>query len=87
MKTLPTILCAVTVLAASSAQAFLGFGGSSTNKPPKLHVLMQPANDYIEEAQVCELNGDGDKAIEFYKKALEELNKIVDENPERAETA
>ena len=80
MKTLPTILCAVTVLAASSAQAFLGFGGSSTNKPPKLHVLMQPANDYIEEAQVCELNGDGDKAIEFYKKALEE-------NPERAETA
>lgn len=87
MKTLPTILCAVTVLAASSAHAFLGFGGSSTNKPPKLHVLMQPANDYIEEAQVCELNGDGDKAIEFYKKALEELNKIVDENPERAETA
>ena len=71
---------------AVQSQAFLGFG-SSKDKPPKLHVLMRTANDYIEEAQVCELNGDGDKAIEFYKKALDELDKIVAEKPERAETA
>ena len=87
MKTIQTFLFAVSLLAAVDAQALWGFGGSSTNKPPKLHVLMQPANDYIEEAQVCELNGDGDKAIEYYKKALEELEKIVADNPGRAETA
>lgn len=86
MKTAKTAICAIIALAAASSQAFLGFG-SSDKKPPKLHVLMQEANDYIEEAQVCELNGDGDKAIEFYKKALAELDKIVAENPERAETA
>ena len=86
MKIKTTILCIVAALAATPSFAFLGFG-SSTNKPPKLHVLMQTANDYIEEAQVCELNGDGDKAIDYYKKALAELDKIVAENPERAETA
>ena len=86
MKITTTILCIVAALSATQSFAFLGFG-SSTNKPPKLHVLMQPANDLIEEAQVCELNGDGDKAIEYYKKALEALSKIVEENPERAETA
>ena len=62
MKIKTTLLCIAAALAATQAFAFLGFG-SSTNKPPKLHVLMQTANDYIEEAQVCELNGDGDKAI------------------------
>ena len=87
MKTAKTLLFALALLAAGASHAFLGFGGSSTNKPPKLHVLMQTANDYIEEAQACELDGDGDKAIEFYKKALAELDRIVAENPERAETA
>ncbi len=87
MKITTTILCIAAALAATPSMAFLGFGGSSTNKPPKLHVLMQTANDYIEEAQVCELNGDGDKAIDYYKKALEELDRIVAENPGRAETA
>lgn len=86
MKIKTTILCIIAALAATPSLAFLGFG-SSTNKPPKLHVLMQTANDYIEEAQVCELNGDGDKAIDYYKKAMAELDKIVEENPERAETA
>ncbi len=87
MKIKTTILFVAATLAAAPLMAFWGFGGSSTNKPPKLHVLMQTANDYIEEAQVCELNGDGDKAIDYYKKALAELDKIVAENPERAETA
>ena len=87
MNIAKTLLLAAAAVAAAHAHAFLGFGGSSTNKPPKLHVLMQTANDYIEEAQLQELNGDADKAIELYKKALEELDRIADENPERAETS
>ena len=87
MKNLTPLWAALAVVAALDAQAFLGFGNSSTNKPPKLHVLMQPANDYIEEAQLCELNGDADKALENYRKALEELNRVASENPDRADTA
>ena len=87
MKIKTTTICIIATLAAMPSLAFWGFGGSSTNKPPKLHVLMQTANDYIEEAQVYELNGDGDAAIDFYKKAIAELDRIAAENPERAETS
>ena len=71
---------------ALSANAFLFFS-SNTNRPPKLHVLLQPANELIEEAQMFELNGDADKAVENYKKAIEELERIAAENEDRAGTA
>ena len=58
----------------------------STNKPPRLHRLLEKANDYIELAEDDALSGEGDKAIENYRLALKELDRVEEEHPERAET-
>ena len=59
----------------------------STNAPPRLHRLLQQANDYIELAQDASLEGDADKAIENYRLALAELDRVEAENPDRAASA
>ncbi len=71
----------------ASASWYWPFGGDSddTNAPPRLHRLLEKANDYIELAEDESLNGEGDKAIELYRQALDELDRIERENPDRAE--
>ena len=64
-----------------------GSDEDSTNAPPRLHRLLEPANDYIELAQDASLNGDADKAIENYRLALGELDRVESEYPDRAETS
>lgn len=59
----------------------------STNRPPRLHLLLEQANDYIELAEDESLKGDADKALDYYRQALDELFRVQHENPERAETA
>ena len=49
-----------------------GTDEDSTNAPPRLHRLLEPANDYIELAQDASLDGDTAKALENYRLALEE---------------
>lgn len=63
-----------------------GLDPDSTNKPPRLHRLLEKANDYIELAEDEALAGEGDKAIENYRLALAELDRVEEENPERAES-
>lgn len=62
------------------------FDRDSTNKPPRLHRLLEKANDYIEAAESEALDGNGDKAIENYRNALAELDRVERENRDRAET-
>ena len=62
-----------------------GHDEDSTNAPPRLHRLLEKANDYIELAEDEALNGNADKAIENYKLALGELDRVEAENPDRAE--
>ena len=52
-------------------------------KPPRLSELMEPASLMIDEAS--DLAGDGkiDEAVEKYRKALTELDRIEEENPDR----
>ena len=64
-----------------------GTDEDSTNAPPRLHRLLGPASDYIELAQDASLNGEADKAIENYRLALGELDRIEAEHPDRAETS
>lgn len=89
MKRVILLFAAAVLLVAPSARAFSLFGDddSNTNKPPRLHILLQPANDLIEQAQMDELNGDPDKAIEHYQKAIAELEAVAKKYPERAQTA
>ena len=64
-----------------------GADRDSTNAPPRLHRLLEPANDYIELAQDASLNGDVDKALENYRLALDELDRVESEHPDRAASA
>ena len=64
-----------------------GTDEDSTNAPPRLHRLLEPANDYIELAQDASLNGDTAKALENYRLALEELDRVEAEHPDRAASA
>lgn len=57
----------------------------STNTPPRLHRLLEQANDYIELAEDESLKGEADKALDYYHQALDELFRVQRENPERAE--
>lgn len=63
-----------------------GLDPDGTNKPPRLHRLLEKANDYIELAEDEALAGEGDKAIENYRLALAELDRVEEEHPERAES-
>ena len=58
----------------------------NTNKPPRLHRLLEKANDFIELAEDESLKGDADKALDYYRQALDELGRVRAENPDRAET-
>ena len=64
-----------------------GSDEDSTNAPPRLHRLLEPANDYIELAQDASLNGDAEKAIENYRLALGEFDRVEAEHPDRAESS
>lgn len=62
------------------------FDPDSTNKPPRLHRLLEKANEHIELAEDEALEGNGDKAVEQYRLALRELDRVELENPDRAES-
>ena len=84
-------LLAICILfAATCAQAawYWPFTSSedNTNKPPRLHRLLEKANDFIELAEDETINGEADKALDYYYQALDELRRVQFENPDRAET-
>ena len=83
------LFAAVCALALSASAAWywpFDFDPDSTNKPPRLHRLLEKANEYIELAEDEALGGNGDKAIENYRLALKELDRVEAENPDRAES-
>ena len=86
------ILCLISavLLCAATAQAawYWPFGSDedSPDRPPRLHRLLENANDLIEQAEDASLDGDAEKALELYNSALTNLVDIANQNPERAET-
>ena len=83
------ILFAVACTLCARGAWYWPFGSDedSTHAPPRLHRLLEPANDYIELAQDASLNGDSEKAIENYRLALGELDRVEAEHPDRAESS
>ena len=75
------ILFAVACTLCARGAWYWPFGSDedSTNAPPRLHRLLEPAND--------SLNGDSEKAIENYRLALGELDRVEAEYPDRAESS
>ena len=88
MKTTLFLLAGTLTLCAQGAWYWpFGADRDSTNAPPRLHRLLEPANDFIELAQDASLEGDTAKALENYRFALEELDRVETEYPDRAASA
>ena len=89
MKQMIFSIAAVAALAAAPLRAawYWPFGDNedSPDRPPRLHRLLENANDLIEQAEDAALDGDVDKALDLYNSALTNLVDIADKNPDRAE--
>ena len=57
----------------------------SPDAKPRLHRLLENANDLIEQAEDAALDGDAEKALELYNSALTNLVDVAAKNPDRAE--
>lgn len=77
----------VSVAMPACAAWYWPFGNDedSPDRPPRLHRLLENANDLIEQAEDASLEGDAEKALELYNSALTNLVDIADKNPDRAE--
>ena len=78
------LTCAVLPVRAAWYWPF-GNDEDSPDQPPRLHRLLENANDLIEQAEDASLDGDAEKALELYNAALTNLVDIAARNPDRAE--
>lgn len=53
---------------------------------PRISELMEPATELIDEASDLAADGKIDESVEKYRKALDEIDRIERENPERAKS-
>ena len=86
-KTVVMLASALALCAQGAWYWPFGTDEDGTNAPPRLHRLLEPANDYIELAQDASLDGDTAKALENYRLALDELDRVESEYPDRAASA
>ena len=64
------------------------FGSDDVSEDaPRISELMESATELIDEASDLAADGKVDESVEKYRKALDELNRIERENPERAKSA
>lgn len=85
------IVAMLVVALAGAAQAswYWPFGSNDDEKKkeqPRLSELMEAASTAIDNASDLAAEGKVDEAVAEYRKALEELDKVERENPERAAT-
>ena len=88
MKQIVLFVAAVVALMAAPARAawYWPFGNDEdSDEKPRLHRLLENANDLIEQAEDASLDGDAERALELYNSALTNLVDIADKNPDRAE--
>ena len=69
----------------ASASWYWPFGGDDEDRPKRVSELMEPASKLIDSASDYVEDGKIDEAVEEYRKALAELDRIEIENPERAD--
>ena len=88
MRRVALFSIALSLACGVQASWYWPFGSDAVEEDaPRISELMEPATELIDEAS--DLAGDGkiDESIEKYRKALDELSRIEQENPERAKSA
>lgn len=87
MRKLCTFAAALALVLGAEASWYWPFGSSDDDASApvrRLSELMEPASRLIDEASDLAADGKSQEAVEKYREALSELDRIETENPERA---
>lgn len=80
------LVCIFALAFTAQASWYWPFGSDDVDekkKPPRLSELMEPASLLIDEASDLAADGKTTEAVDKYREALKELDRIERENPER----
>ena len=83
------VIFSFTLVLACGVQAswYWPFGSDDeSGDEPRISELMEPATELIDEASDLAADGKIDESVEKYRKALDEIDRIERENPERAKS-
>ena len=83
MKQLLSFALVFALCARAGASWYWPFSSSDEKKPPRVSELMEPASVMIDEAYDLADEGKTSEAVEKYRAALAELDRIEAENPDR----
>ena len=83
MKQLLSFVLVFALCAVVEASWYWPFSSDDENKPPRVSELMEPASIMIDEAYDLADDGKTSEAVEKYRAALAELDRIEAENPDR----
>ena len=83
MKQLLSFALVFALCAEAGASWYWPFSSDDENKPPRVSELMEPASVMIDEAYDLADEGKISEAVEKYRAALAELDRIEAENPDR----
>ena len=83
MKQLLSFALVLALCAEVEASWYWPFSSDDENKPPRVSELMEPASVMIDEAYDLADEGKTSEAVEKYRAALAELDRIEAENPDR----
>ena len=83
MKQLLSFALVLALCAGAEASWYWPFSSDDETKPPRVSELMEPASVMIDEAYDLADEGKTSEAVEKYRAALAELDRIEVENPDR----
>ena len=83
MKQLLSFALVLALCAGAEASWYWPFSSDDETKPPRVSELMEPASVMIDEAYDLADEGKTSEAVEKYRAALAELDRIEAENPDR----
>lgn len=86
MKTCVLFLAVFGVFTSVNASWYWPFGSDDDSDGPRLSELMEPASELIDDASDLAMDGKIQDAITKYREALDELNKVELDYPDRAAT-
>ena len=89
MRRLCTVVAVLSLAGGAAASWYWPFGSSDDGSEPvrRLSELMEPASRLIDEASDLAADGKTQESVEKYREALGELDRIEEENPDRAASA
>jgi len=83
MKQLLSFALVIALSAGAEASWYWPFSSDEEPKPPRVSELMEPASVMIDEAYDLADEGKTSEAVEKYREALAELDRVEAENPDR----